>query len=92
MTKNKPGDRVFTYLLGFVELVREMNGQSGVDGWEVRRSDGTLSYLTYEDFNLTQEEIDEVRAALRKAQPPVPPPVERCDACGELLCDGDEHR
>lgn len=62
------GDRVFTYLCGFVVLVREMNGESGVDGWEVRRADGSAAFLTYDDVELTEDEISEIRKALATAR------------------------
>jgi hypothetical protein len=64
----KAGDSVFTHLLGTVTLVREMNGQSNVDGWEVHRADGKSAYLNYVDFGLTELEVDEIRNALRSGR------------------------
>lgn len=63
--KMKAGDVVFTNLLGAVKLVRETNGQSGVDGWEVERSDGSTAYMFYTDFQLSELEVDEIRTAWR---------------------------
>ena len=59
-----PGTMVHTNLLGTVTLVRHTNGASGVDGWEVRRSDGASAFLYHEDFELTELEVDEIRNAL----------------------------
>ena len=58
------GDSVFTCLLGQITLVREMNGESSLDGWEVRRSNGRAAFLCYEDFALTELEVDEIRNIL----------------------------
>lgn len=58
-----PGTTVHTNLLGTVTLVRLTNGESGVEGWVVQRSDGTAAFLYYEDFELTELEVDEIRNA-----------------------------
>jgi hypothetical protein len=62
----KVGDTVHTNLLGPVTLVREMNRQSSIDGWEVRTEDGIRSFLDYVDFQLTELEVDEIRNALKR--------------------------
>lgn len=65
---SKPGDKVFTYMHGFVELVREMNGESGVDGWEAKDRTERFIYLTYADFKMTAAEVAEVRRILAEAR------------------------
>jgi hypothetical protein len=64
-----PGDVVHLAHLGEVTLVREMNGQSSIDGWEVRRSDGRLAYVTDDDFDLTDEDVKAIRAILKGQRP-----------------------
>lgn len=56
-----PGQVVFTFLLGSVTLVREMKGESSIEGWEVRCVNEKLAYLTNEDFNLTAKDVYDIK-------------------------------
>lgn len=68
-SESKPGDKVFTHLSGFVVLVREMNGESGVNGWEVQDRTERFLYMTYDDFRMTAAEVADVRRLLAERRP-----------------------
>lgn len=77
--ESRPGDKVFTYMHGFIELVREMNGESGVEGWEAKDRTDRFVYLTYDDFKMTAAEVAEVRRILaeRRSTQAIPPETKR---------------
>lgn len=61
-----PGEMIAT-AWGDVRLVRKIDGESSFFGWEVVFPNGKKGFLDDSDFGLTREQLDDIRAALRRA-------------------------